>query len=405
MRQVVNKEMVAHLWAHQTQNHARNSGGNFYFDGGDIYSYGSHFRCGSVVENKNGQKAYLITTRGYSNTTAKHMGMVIGAIPFDSTKFYTPRLIRLKKSSMRMCRYDHQEAIFFIIDQLKFIDECIKNQQKSRTVDYSEQVGDALLNIGRWIKFWGLDVRQKSDRDEWLGPAIPKLLSTKKADKDFFWVVRSAYSGYYSSYSENEVSLQNLLVLITNAGLIQEAATNQFESRVEQLFIDWAGDEMIWEKYQARYARQDEINQKARETRERNQAIRDEQRRKEWLERDRISKMSVEERIEKWRSGEIASMWIQIGNDKPFNAILRVRNAMIETSMGITVKIDEALRIWPLIHRFHQNETTFQRDIIRDATNHPWTINAYEDDVMTAGCHRLSYEEMRNCIIQLGISV
>ena len=31
--------MVAHLWAHQMQDHARNSGSNFYFHDEHIYSY------------------------------------------------------------------------------------------------------------------------------------------------------------------------------------------------------------------------------------------------------------------------------------------------------------------------------------------------------------------------------
>ena len=89
MRYVVDAPMVAHLWAHQSQDSARN-GRNFYFEGKDIYSYGSHFRCASVEANQQGQKAYLVTTRTYSNTTCKHMGMVRKAIPYGELIFYTP---------------------------------------------------------------------------------------------------------------------------------------------------------------------------------------------------------------------------------------------------------------------------------------------------------------------------
>ena len=35
--------VIAHYWANQTQDEARNSSNNFYFDGTKIYSYGSHF--------------------------------------------------------------------------------------------------------------------------------------------------------------------------------------------------------------------------------------------------------------------------------------------------------------------------------------------------------------------------
>ena len=54
---------IAHLWANQLQDEARNSGsGNFYFDGDVIYSYGSHFPIAKHVVNAKGEKAVLFTT-------------------------------------------------------------------------------------------------------------------------------------------------------------------------------------------------------------------------------------------------------------------------------------------------------------------------------------------------------
>ena len=71
-------DMVAHLWAHKSQDFARNPGHNFYFHGDTIYSYGSHFPVARHVENKRG-RAVLFTTRSYSSTTAGHKCMVEGA--------------------------------------------------------------------------------------------------------------------------------------------------------------------------------------------------------------------------------------------------------------------------------------------------------------------------------------
>jgi hypothetical protein len=65
---------IAHLWANQLQDEARNTG-NFYFDGSTIYSYGGHFPIAKHIE-VDGQKAVLFTTRGYSNTTARHIAVV-----------------------------------------------------------------------------------------------------------------------------------------------------------------------------------------------------------------------------------------------------------------------------------------------------------------------------------------
>lgn len=83
MRTRVDTNEVAHLWAHQTQNEARNGSGarnNFYFEGDTIYSYGRHFPIARHIETEKG-KAILFTTRTYSITTSGHINLVRGAIP------------------------------------------------------------------------------------------------------------------------------------------------------------------------------------------------------------------------------------------------------------------------------------------------------------------------------------
>lgn len=77
-RAVYPVDMVAHLWAHKSQDFARNPGHNFYFRGDTIYSYGSHFPIARHVTRK-GRSAVLFTTQSYSVTTAGHISMVAGA--------------------------------------------------------------------------------------------------------------------------------------------------------------------------------------------------------------------------------------------------------------------------------------------------------------------------------------
>lgn len=69
---------VSHLWANQLQESARNSG-NYYFNGDSIYSYGSHFMIAKHHTNKQGKSVVLFTTRSYSNTTAKQIGVTRAA--------------------------------------------------------------------------------------------------------------------------------------------------------------------------------------------------------------------------------------------------------------------------------------------------------------------------------------
>jgi hypothetical protein len=77
-RTVYPPDMVAHLWAHKSQDYAKAPGGNFYFHGDTIYSYGSHFPVAKHVTRK-GKGAVLLTTRSYSVTTSGHKWMVEGA--------------------------------------------------------------------------------------------------------------------------------------------------------------------------------------------------------------------------------------------------------------------------------------------------------------------------------------
>lgn len=116
MRYVVDTPMVAHLWAHQSQDSAR-CRSNFYFEGKNIYSYGSHFRCASVETNQQGELAYLVTTRTYSSTTGKHMRMVRNAIPYGRQIFNTHRSVSLYKDKLPENSY--YESAYYIVDQVE----------------------------------------------------------------------------------------------------------------------------------------------------------------------------------------------------------------------------------------------------------------------------------------------
>ena len=60
---------IPHLWAHRTQDEARNRQGNLYFTGDTIYSYGSHFPIARHVSSETGERAILFTTGTHSVTT------------------------------------------------------------------------------------------------------------------------------------------------------------------------------------------------------------------------------------------------------------------------------------------------------------------------------------------------
>lgn len=92
MRHVYPNHEIPHLWAHQSQDKARNSTGSLYFEGQTIYSYGSHFPIARHVTNLRGEKAVLFTTVNHSVTTSSHCSAVAHAIPLSVPVFHVPYL-------------------------------------------------------------------------------------------------------------------------------------------------------------------------------------------------------------------------------------------------------------------------------------------------------------------------
>lgn len=155
--------------------------------------------------------------------------------------------------------------------------------------------------------------------------------------------------------------------------------------------VDEVCGEGTWAKYTIRCQRWTEGCEKR-------EAIVLEKARKEEEARNK----ALEERIQMWKSGEISQLsyycWSE--NDQP-NVWLRIKNGKIETGKGIKVELTEAERLWRLIKVFH-NGGQFQHDLALDVTGYRWAFNRYENDMLTAGCHRIAYSEMESIAKQLG---
>jgi hypothetical protein len=89
-RRVFPNREIPHLWAHKTQDEARNGTGSFYFTGATVYSYGSHFPIATHVTGVDGQAGILFTSEKNSVTTSQHMSAVRRSIPPDVPVFNVP---------------------------------------------------------------------------------------------------------------------------------------------------------------------------------------------------------------------------------------------------------------------------------------------------------------------------
>jgi len=99
---------IPHLWAHRTQEEARNRQGNLYFTGDTIYSYGSHFPIARYVVSEGGERAVLFTTASHSVTTSSHCSAVRSAIPSGIRVFHVPNVCHGRYSGSELTADDHE---------------------------------------------------------------------------------------------------------------------------------------------------------------------------------------------------------------------------------------------------------------------------------------------------------
>lgn len=90
IKEVFNKDQVCHIWANQSQAHARTSGNKVFFNDTRIYSYGSHYLAGEIHTSKNDMPYALVNNYAYSVTTGTHLSSIRSALSGKMTYFSVP---------------------------------------------------------------------------------------------------------------------------------------------------------------------------------------------------------------------------------------------------------------------------------------------------------------------------
>lgn len=175
MRKVVSPQEVAHLWANQVQDEARNAGNSLFFYGDTIYSYGHHFAIAKHVEH-NGVKACLFTTRKYSVTTSAHTSFVSSAanhlnliyVPFPDGDF---------EKNARQFERNIKNALASIVSARKpekylYEARVILGQLEKYADFMGEPVPDEakeMINIasqGEWAQYLADEEKREAEREE-----------------------------------------------------------------------------------------------------------------------------------------------------------------------------------------------------------------------------------------------
>lgn len=360
VKQVFETERVPHLWAHRTQESAKNAGGNLYFVGDTIYSYGSHFAIARhVVDNATKRKpksAILFTTREYSVTTAKHLQMVRHAIPPNVPVF------NVSDPATVGPHFEYEATAYLrqIELHVKAASETrIRETTRLERVEKAQKLIDECL---AFCKFFGLKHPKF--------PKLPKIDQTKL-----------------------ETTRRSLADRRAKIDAKREVERKAYAEAHAREVAEWEASGIcthtpkhdLYSKYQCEFQRKDD----------------------EWAEKSA-------EIIQAWRDGNAPTS--QLCNAYSLPVMLRVlQDAQthmhsVETSQGVTVPVygpTGAARLLRFVQALYEAKREYQ---CNGHTEHigqfavdsfkPAVLTASPDDasvpewILTAGCHRIAYSEI-----------
>jgi hypothetical protein len=78
------------------------------------------------------------------------------------------------------------------------------------------------------------------------------------------------------------------------------------------------------------------------------------------------------------------------------NVLLRLNlnKDKVETSKSIRIPVEVCKKMWKIVSKWHENPSCFKPMEIDTKGSGRYTISSYQNDILTAGCHKIAYAEM-----------
>jgi hypothetical protein len=78
------------------------------------------------------------------------------------------------------------------------------------------------------------------------------------------------------------------------------------------------------------------------------------------------------------------------------NVLLRLNlnKDKVETSKGVRIPVEICKKMWKIVAKWHENPSCFKPVEIDTKGSGKYTISSYQNDILTAGCHKIAYCEM-----------
>lgn len=377
---VVPNHQVAHLWAQQNQSGARSGNGNYWFDGGVLFSYRTPIA--NIITDKNGAKVALLDNRTYSITTTQHQSNASGALGYGANKImdsYTvPYIGRgggqspeyLKEDGERPYMYDSRDyskptrdpAIFHPANVRHFVESFrgdLKSYMRARDEwrrDHSlKNASEAEDTIREYVERFGLTVE------------LP----------DFAAEIAAARAARAAKEAKDNTPEQ------------VEKRRKSAEQRLERTRRDFRELRGIYgEDWREGWrGRSDSIFTES-----------------DYAARDAAKAAAGADRLSQWRAGANVRLPHSSGLGGREGALLRIVGKRIQTSEGAEFPVEHGRRAFPIIARIRRLGRGWQANGEQIPLG-SFRINtvAPNGDV-TAGCHFVKWEEIHAMAVQLGIA-
>lgn len=161
MAQVFTNDMVAHVWAQQTQESGRSNNGQFFFTGRALWSYGTHFCAGYIVPEDASagrpRPVALLESGSYSITTSRYQSRAASAVRhLDS--FRVPALKELAQYTLNGLLSDQPAA-----DITERHAAALVRYIESHALELADPAAVFLLGLVRMGKAWPR-IKAKAER-------------------------------------------------------------------------------------------------------------------------------------------------------------------------------------------------------------------------------------------------
>jgi hypothetical protein len=284
--------------------------------------------------------------------------------------------------------YSYAACIAHIIDQKKNI-VLITTCQYSVTT--SQHISGAKSALSHYTRIQAYDVDIALDYPEsakWyhesnISRMIQELQEYEKKQKT------ARIRNYTSNFSAATKNLQRYVDIFRIKTLLTKEQREYYKGKT--FFVDQ-------EKLDRSRTIQDAINTRRNESRNERYRLQRELWEKANKERKRIELLTLPEKIEKFRTGEIRSL--------PYDldvAYLRLNNdhTRIETSKGAQVLVDHAKIIWNTIVRTVEKGVDYTPSVEIKIDYYTVTVIKANGDLVI-GCHNIPYGESKAIALSLG---